>query len=64
MEDGSLGVEDLGSKNGTYLNDRVVGPLPRPMEFGDVLNLHDLCLTPLPPSSPHVFIHHQQSGVS
>ena len=65
MGDGSLGVEDLGSKNGTYLNgDRVVGPLPRPMEFGDVLSLHDLCLTPSPSSSPSVLFHHQQSGVS
>lgn len=65
MEDGSLGVEDLGSKNGTYLNgDRVVGPVPRPMECGDVLSLHDLCLTPSPLSSPSVLFHHQQSGVS
>ena len=65
LGDGSLGVEDLGSKNGTYLNgDRVVGPLPRPLECGDVLSLHDLCLTPSPPSSPHVLFHHQQSDVS
>ena len=65
MEDGSLGVEDLGSKNGTYLNgDRIVGPLPRSMQYGDALSLHDLCLTPSPLSSPKVLIHHQQSGVS
>jgi hypothetical protein len=64
-EDGSIAVEDLGSKNGTYVNgDRVVGPLPRPMENGDVLSLHDLCLTPSPSSSPYVLFHHQQSGVS
>lgn len=65
MQDGSIGVEDLGSKNGTYLNgDRIVGPLPRSMEYGDALSLHDLCLTPSPPSSPSVLFHHQQSGVS
>ena len=64
-EDGSIAVEDLGSKNGTYLNgDRVVGPLPRPMKCGDVLSLHDLCLAPSPASSPCVLLHHQQSGVS
>ena len=65
MEDGSLGVEDLGSKNGTYLNgDRVVGPLPRPMEYGDVLNLHDLLFDAFHRRLLLVFIHHQQSGVS
>jgi hypothetical protein len=65
IEDGSIGVEDLGSKNGTYLNgDRVVGPLPRPMRYGDTLSLHDLCLTPSPPTSPFALFHHQQSGVS
>ncbi len=65
MENGSIGVEDLGSKNGTFLNDeRVVGPLPKSMECGDFLSLHEFCLTPSTTSFPSVSIHHQQSGVS
>ena len=65
LDNGMIGVEDLGSRNGTFLNgDRVVGPIPRQMEFGDVLNIHNLCLTPTPTSSPCVLFHHQQSGVS
>lgn len=65
IDDGLIGVEDLGSRNGTYLNgERVVGPLPRLMEWGDVLSIHDLCLTPTPASSPSVLFQHQQSGVS
>lgn len=65
LDDGALGVEDLGSKNGTFLNgERVVGPIPKPMSYGDALSLHDLCLTPLPQSSPFAWFHHQESGVS
>ena len=65
MDDGSVGVEDLGSLNGTFINgDRVVGPLPKGMEYGDVLSLHELCLTPAPMSPPFVTVHHRQSGVS
>jgi len=36
---GSVEVRDLGSRNGTYLNDRRVGDLPEPLRDGDRLTL-------------------------
>ena len=46
LDDGVIGVEDLGSRNGTYLNGTtVVGPVPTPLSVGDALCLHHLSLT-------------------
>ena len=60
----SVSIEDLGSKNGTYINGaKIVGPIPKQLFPGDVLNLHDisLCLGSLSPQS--VRVTHKPSGV-
>ena len=38
-------VADLGSRNGTYVNGRQVGPTPEPLAHGDVLKIGDFTLT-------------------
>ena len=63
-ESGIVSIEDLGSKNGTYINGvKIVGPVPRELAYGDVLNLHDLsfCLGSL--SSQFLRVTHKSSGV-
>lgn len=65
LDDGVIGVEDLGSRNGTYINGAtVVGPVPTPLSVGDALCLHHLSVTLIPPPSRAVKCSHQQSGVS
>lgn len=63
-ESGSVSIEDLGSKNGTYINGvKIVGPLPKKISYGDVLNLHDLSFCLGAQSSPFLRITHKPSGV-
>ena len=64
IEDCKIGIEDLGSRNGTYINgQKVVGPKPTIFGYGDVLCLHEMCFT-LSPPSPFVKIKHIQSNIT
>ena len=63
-ENGIVSIEDLGSKNGTYINGvKIVGPIPKDLNYGDVLNLHDLSFCLSAQSSPFLRITHKPSGV-
>lgn len=63
-ESGIVSIEDLGSKNGTYINGlKIVGPVPKEINYGDVLNLHDLSFCLGAQSSPFLRITHKPSGV-
>lgn len=63
-ESGIVSIEDLGSKNGTYINGlKIVGPIPKELDYGDVLNLHDLSFCLGSRSSPFLRVTHRPSGV-
>lgn len=64
-ENGAILIEDLGSLNGTFINgNKVVGPIPTPLNETDVLNLHDLSLVLKSDSRPLLHVRHNQSLVS
>ena len=63
-ESGIVSIEDLGSRNGTYINGvKIVGPIPGELYHGDVLSLHDLSFSLSAQSSPFLRITHKPSGV-
>jgi hypothetical protein len=63
-ESGIVSIEDLGSKNGTYINGvKIVGPIPKKIDYGDVLNLHDLSFCLGAQASPFLRVTHRPSGV-